>query len=64
MPEMWEEINRVIAVQHGPEYQAALVVQSVLDAHAEAVVEDRIFNRWAEHGSVLRDYASVFDLIL
>lgn len=64
MSEMWKEINRVIAVQHSPEYQAALVVQQVLDAHAELVIEDRIFNRWAQHGSVLRDYASVFDLVL
>lgn len=61
---MWEEINRVIAVQHSPEYQAALVVRQIIEAHEQALIEDRIFNKWAEHGSVLRDTASIFDLIL
>ena len=61
---MWEEINRVIAVQHSPEYQAALVAQQILEAHKQALIEDRIFNKWVEHGSVLRDTASIFDLIL
>jgi len=64
VPEMWEEINRVIAVQHSPEYQAALVVQSILEAHEDAVIEDRLFNRWAERGGTFRDYPSIFDLVL
>lgn len=64
MENMWEEINRVIAVQHSPEYQAVLVVQAVLEAHQEAVIEDRIYRKWATTGRTLRHEPSVFDLVL